>query len=143
MSLDTERDSATQTRIRQWVETTASDDLTITGEIPDKELSVRGWNEVINYTLIEWGKSPESLDDDGIEPPNRQTVRRACDIAIALRDSGLPCPERVLPNGNGGIVFEKEAGGRLCVFEIESDGLIEYREFLNGRLVHQSPIDKL
>jgi len=141
MSLETEKDAPTQTKIRELIGTSASDDLTISRETPDNESSTRGWNNVINYTLIEWGKSPDSLEDEGIEAPDTTTVRRACEIAIALRDSGFSCPDRVLPNGNGGIVFEKEMGARLFTYEIESDGPIEYREFLQGRLVRQSSVN--
>ena len=63
------------------------------------------WQALLDH-LIEWGSNAACLADDGIDPPSRDTVQWAAQVILALRDSGLRCPDSIVPDPNGGIVIE-------------------------------------
>lgn len=65
------------------------------------------WQRLIDHELTEWELDPARFDDDGIEPPSRQIIRLAIALAEGFRDEGLPAPDSVVPDPNGGIVFER------------------------------------
>src|SRR6266705_3063142 len=63
------------------------------------------WQNLINQ-LIEWGCDGDPLSDDGNDPPSREIVQLAARFALALRDDGLRCPDNLVADPNGGVVFE-------------------------------------
>lgn len=80
------------------------------------------WQEIIDYKLVEWGRNPCAIEDDGLFPPSREALERAYSFAIALRDEGKPTPKRTIPDGDGGLAFEYITGGRLEIVHIYEDG---------------------
>jgi len=98
------------------------------------------WQSLIDHTLIEWGWNPSQLEDDAVEPPSREIIRLAIDLAQGLRDRGLPTPDRVVPDPNGGIVFERHENGMREVFHVWDDGTVEYQRFHGRRLVERSAL---
>ncbi len=95
------------------------------------------WQEAIDYRLIEWGRDPSQLEDEGVEPPTGQTIRLAIELAQAFRDAGLRPPDSVVPDPNGGIVFERREKGVCEVLHIWDDGTREYCRFQGTRLVER------
>jgi len=95
------------------------------------------WQELIDHKLIEWGRNPSQFDDEGVEPPSGEIVRRAIEIAKQFRHDGLTPPDSIVPDPNGGIVFERREGDVAEVFHIWDDGTVEYRCFQGARLVER------
>jgi hypothetical protein len=99
-----------------------------------------GWQRLIDYQLIEWGWNTDQFEDEGIEPPTRDTVQLAIDVAEKLRDAGLSSPNSVVPDVNGGIVFERREKDVIEVFHVWDDGTIEYQCFHGTRLIERRPL---
>jgi hypothetical protein len=92
------------------------------------------WQRVIDYTLVEWGRDPSVLEDDGLPAPSRETIHLACRVAKYYRDFGAPAPQRVCPDTSGGIVFELGRGQILETLRITPNGTVELVVFDDGRL---------
>ena len=91
----------------------------------------------MDHELNEWALDPARFDDDGIEPPSRQIIRLAIALAEAFRDEGLPAPDSVVPDPNGGIVFEQQETACAEVLHIWDDGNVEHQLFRGTRLVER------
>jgi hypothetical protein len=88
-----------------------------------------------------WLRDPSQLQDEGIEPPSGTVIRLSMDLAENYRDRGLPAPDSVVPDPNGGIVFERREGDVSEVFHVWDDGTVEYMLFEGARLVERNPVD--
>lgn len=124
--------------VRERIEISAADDPTLSGE-PQQERSA--WQDVVDYQLLEWANHPLDLEEDGIRTPTHAAIVAACALARQMRDEGKVAPLRVVPDGDGGIVFER---GVVCerlgkryseAIEIADDGAAEYLRFADCRLV--------
>ncbi len=93
------------------------------------------WQRLINHELTEWALDPARFDDDGIEPPSRQIIRFSDCLGGRFRDEGLPAPDSVVPDPNGGIVFERRENGLSEVLHVWDDGTVEHQLFRGTRLV--------
>jgi hypothetical protein len=98
------------------------------------------WQQIIDYKLVEWGRDPSQFADDGLEPPSNVAIQWACLIAKYLRATGQAPPQRVVPNGEGGIVFEHSGEGWFQKVEIGADGSAEALIFHNGRLCSRTAL---
>lgn len=103
----------------------------------EKQRRLVEWQNVIDQKLIEWGRQPEELADDGIEPPRREVISLAIEFANRMKNEGLPPPDSVVPDPNGGIVFERREGTLSEVLHIWEDGTIEYRQFDSTQLIER------
>lgn len=110
----------------------ASPILTTAGE--DRSKNRAAWQAVLDYTLVEWGCNPSRFAEDGLTPPTAYAIGVACQVAQHLRDHDKDAPLRVVPNGDGGIVFERRQGEIFETLEIQDDGSAEYTVFINSRL---------
>jgi hypothetical protein len=90
--------------------------------------------------LVEWGRNPGGVRDHELEPPTAAAVHQACLVAIDLRDAGELPPSRVVPNGDGGIVFELTVGQRAVTLEFFDDGSIERTCYDGCRMLHRETI---
>jgi hypothetical protein len=99
----------------------------------------RAWQRLIDQTLMDWLRDPGQLEDEGIEPPSRTTIRVSMDLAEAYRDEGRPAPDSVACDPNGGIVFERRQGDVSEVLHVWDDGSVEYICFQGTRLVEREP----
>lgn len=97
----------------------------------------RAWNNIIDRKLIEWGRDPTRLEDEDVVPPSFEAIKVASDSAMALRDKSKEAPKRVVPNGDGGIVFERWEGSVSETIEVFEDGAIEYCRYHDTRLTHR------
>jgi hypothetical protein len=98
------------------------------------------WQSLIDYRLIELGCHSEQIDDEGVSPPSRAIVQIAIQLAERFRDAGFLPPSSVVPDANGGIVFERREENTTEVFHIWDDGEIEYQRFEGSRLVERRPM---
>lgn len=85
--------------------------------------------------LVCWEQDPGALEDDGLEPPNEETIPLIREVARALRELAVEPPLRLLPNGEAGAVFEWRTAPFLWSVEVERDGSLELSVFRAGRLV--------
>lgn len=101
------------------------------------------WQRLVDFTLVEWGRDPTPLDDDGVKAPTGRVIRWAIEIARNLAEREAPAPTRVVPNGDGGIVFELTHRGSCESIEIESDGTAFHSVFFGSRLIHRAVLAQL
>ena len=52
-------------------------------------------------------------------------VHLAINVAKVLRDQNVESPDRVVPNGDGGIVFRWRSGNFTWSLELDADGSLE------------------
>ncbi len=99
--------------------------------------SQRAWELCIS-TLVDWSRDPAQLSEDGLDPPSKEAIDKVLAIARAMRDYGSPYPTRIVPDGEGGISFERSVEGTLITYGIAKDGSEELCVFVQCRLVFQS-----
>ena len=106
------------------------------------------WQDIIDKKLIEWGRNPEELADDDLVPPSHAAVDSAVRKAQEWRDAReydngfVPSPQWVVPNGDGGIVFEWREESTSAVVEVFDDGSAECAIFEDNKLVSRTSIDE-
>ena len=98
------------------------------------------WQEIIDRQLVEWGRDPDALADEGIEPPSSATIRLARRVAQATRDAGAPPPSRVVIDGAGGIAFERLDSGIYETLLVRKDGSVEALAFRGAALLSRNRI---
>ena len=131
-----EQSASIAPRLAKAVETNAdSSARQMTPSRDDQEREA--WENLIDGTLIEWGRDPSALEDDGVVPPSIETIKHACEIATELRRLDFPAPTRLVPTGDGGIAFEVDAGCDFVSVEIAPDGAVEYLRFSGSKLVER------
>ena len=96
------------------------------------------WQSIIDEKLIEWSAFPGQFESEEFQVPAAVAIGLASDIAHSCWKQGVAAPTRVVPNGEGGVVFERIDGTTFEAIEIEADGQVEYRVFEKSRLVGQS-----
>ena len=64
----------------------------------------------------------------------------AIEFARQLRDQGFPIPTRVVPDPNGGIVFQHQEQDVSEEYHIWDDGVIEFMYFDGPRLIERRKI---
>jgi hypothetical protein len=89
------------------------------------DAEIAAWQELIGKQFSSWARDPQQLGDDGIEAPSAETVQLAMNIARVLRDQNVESPDRVVPNGDGGIVFRWQSGDFTWSLELDADGSLE------------------
>ena len=101
------------------------------------------WNRVVDEQLIPWGNGRADVDPD-LLPPSPSSIRSAAVLAHRFRDAGERPPTAVLPNGDGGVLFEYRTGRLASVqLEVLHDGDVERTEYDDAGLVgrHLYPAD--
>lgn len=98
-----------------------------------------GWMTCV-YSLREWRSSPPDWEEDGIEVPSRRLLQLAEEIAFALRAKQQPEPMRVLPDGDGGVVFERRQGALYEALNVTADCTVSLKRFRSGRLFYSESL---
>lgn len=98
----------------------------------------QAWQRLIDATLMAWSRNPAQLEDDGIDPPKPELIKVAIDLAEKYRDEGsFPPPDTIVPDPNGGIVFERRESNVSEVLHVWEGGTVEYMLFEDARLVER------
>ena len=97
----------------------------------------QAWQTLIDQSLLGWLRDPSQLEDDGVEHPTPPILRLAIDWAEKSRDNGLPPADSIVPDANGGIVFQRRVNEMSEVFYIWDDGTLEYQRFHDTHLVER------
>jgi len=121
-------------RLNKTVGTTGIDESALATGQNERQRTWFRWQEVIDNELADWAANPGQLEDDGLTAPSIQIIRLASEIAALCRDSGWVPPLRVVPNGAGGVVFERRDGAIFETLEIRADGSVEQATYENSRL---------
>lgn len=87
--------------------------------------------------IDDWAKDPSALRDSDLTPPSAIALERSMAIAEILREQGLAPPTRVVPDGDGGIAFERDIGETLVVIEVSAEGAVELLTFHSGKLINR------
>ncbi len=95
----------------------------------------QAWQNVIDGPLKTWELDPASIQEDDFEPPRLDLLPMVVEVALSLRDHGVEPPLRVVPNGEGGVVFEGRTTPFFWSVEVEKTGLLSLSLFRNHRLV--------
>lgn len=94
----------------------------------------QAWDRFIDRNLVEWGRNPSALEDEDFVPPALDVINLACKLAMALRDEGLAPPTMVVPDGEGGISFERVEGELSEYLNIHANQTVELLTFDDCRL---------
>lgn len=133
---------------RHEVRTGAANDELLAVAARQREARRRRWQEIIDKKLVEWGRDPEELADDDLVPPSPAAVDSAVQKAQVWRDAResdddfVPSPQWVVPNGDGGIVFEWREESTAAVIEVFDDGSADCAIFEDNKLVSRISIDE-
>jgi hypothetical protein len=98
-------------------------------EQADDDQFRESWQALIDHRLIEWGRDPRQLDEEGTKVPSKDTIQRAIWLADRLCKNGLPAPTNIVPDAHGGIVFERKCGEMFESVRVMPDGTAEYCAF--------------
>ncbi len=88
-------------------------------------VEIAAWQELIDKQFASWASDPDQLSDDGLEVPSVGIIKLAASIGSVLRDQNVDVPDRVVPNGDGGIVFRWRSGDFTWSLEVDVDGSLE------------------
>jgi hypothetical protein len=92
---------------------------------------VREWNSI---------SIPLPDEDDGFLMPFFPAVESARAVAVQYRDQGLPAPDDVVPNGDGGVFFHWGKPGEVFeTLEFFKDGSGTYTSSENLRRLERLP----
>lgn len=133
---------------RHEVRTGVANDELLAVAARQREERRRRWQEIIDKKLVEWGRDPGQVADDDLVPPSPAAVDSAVQKAQVWRDAResddefVPLPQWVVPNGDGGIVFEWREGSIARVVEILDNGSVDCAIFEDNKLVSRTPIDE-
>jgi hypothetical protein len=92
------------------------------------------WEKFFDDTLIEWGRDTAALEDEGFIPPSIEAVNQACKVVRDCQDAGWPPPTKIVPDGEGGISFERTDGTLFESLNIYADQSMELLTFNDCRL---------
>ncbi len=96
--------------------------------------SAKSWQCSIDL-LQKWWNDPEYFDDENFDPPAREVIAMAMKFAADVRTSQTPPPDRVVPDGDGGIVFEISKGTLSEKIHFWDDGDVEYLLLSESKVV--------
>ena len=98
----------------------------------------QSWIRVI-HALDSWLFNPPDVEEGG-SVPSPTAIQLGIDLALKMQHMHVPPPLRVVPNGEGGVAFERRADGRFHVVEIFEDGTAETTLFEDCKLVNRAQI---
>ena len=93
-----------------------------------------GWTKVITR-LLEWRADPLQLLDEDYLPPTREIIDLAIAVAGRAAASNLIPPLHVVPDGDGGVAFERKEGAFFQMILVTSNGDIEILSFQESKLI--------
>ena len=128
-----ESSALSKIRLADVAHTNVIDDAALANSESYSSDDYASWDRAIDR-LIEWRRDPSVLEDDDFVVPSRATLHAAIQIASSLQQSQAPPPLRVVPDGEGGISFERRDGQLFESLNVLEDGNVELLSFRNCRL---------
>lgn len=124
------------------LQTCAADEHSPAMKVDATKTHLEEWQLLLDSTLIEWGQHPELLvdEDEDIDAPSARIVSRAYLIAMSLSKAGAPCPDRIIPDGEGGFVFKWRDGKNQRLLELSDNGALELVIFQDGKVASSTSI---
>jgi hypothetical protein len=110
--------------VKQWIDIVRN---------PVPEILQPEWQKSLSV-LVELAAIP---DDVGVERPNFKSVSSAICYAFYMGSIGLPAPDKIVADSNGGVVFELNNGIESENIHFWDDGEIEYIAFENNKVIEQ------
>jgi hypothetical protein len=105
--------------------TKAADDSLLS--FPHDQRRRDAWQEMIDGPLLEIARAPQQFAEDDLTPPSATAIDIAMMIARQLRNGDMDPPRTIVPNGDGGILFEWGRPGDLYLtLEIDEKGPAVY-----------------
>ena len=99
-------------------------------------LNAEGWQKFIDDYLVDWGARGLPDMEDDLRPPTRDVISGAIELAEEMAKAGNPPPSRVIPNGEGGLIFERYSYPNVYqALEILEDLTMELRTYQDSKLV--------
>ncbi|MHB8900103.1 MAG: hypothetical protein ACYC6Y_15245 [Thermoguttaceae bacterium] len=98
------------------------------------------WHALIDNSLIAWSCNPSLCEDEGLTPPSENVIHTALQWAQVFVQQNLPAPDRVVPDPDGGIVFERHVGAMVEVLHIWDDASVEIYRLQDGHMIERFPI---
>lgn len=140
----TDRDSPEQAEfVQAGIE---YEDVLVT-EIDAREASAPQWDDIIDRKLIKWGSwqndtvLQEGFEAEGFISPTSEAILKAYRIVANMRQQLWPLPTGVIPDGEGGIVFENKQRLLYQRMEIDQNGETSLATFNNAKLFDRRRID--
>ncbi|HQX48733.1 MAG TPA: hypothetical protein PLR25_02425 [Planctomycetaceae bacterium] len=109
-------------------------------ETPALSSSPSIWQRIIDHTLIKWGEDPSVFADEDFEGPAPEIICNAIQTAIKCAKRKFPAPSNVVPDGDGGIVFELRNGNLTEKIHFWDNGEVEYFQLRGTRVVERCPL---
>ena len=129
-------------RFQNIISTNTDTESPVTSDTAWKESKRLEWDHLIDHRLIEWGRDPASVADEGVEPPTGEIIQLAIMLAQQLRDAEFPPPSSILVDPNGGIVLIFRLQESKVTYHIWDDATIDYCIFQGTSLVKREYIKK-
>lgn len=96
-----------------------------------------GWRRAVRL-LRSWMWGMPIIEEEGLVPPSQEVIDVAIKVAHQFSEQGMDAPSRVIPNGEGGIMFERylQSGDSrvLETVEVFSDRQVEFSKYDNSSL---------
>ena len=93
------------------------------------------WDDYLDK-LADLGRNP--IADDGVTPPSDEVIRLASKLTEWTRDDGITQPpDSVVPDPNGGIVFEWRGNDLTQVLHVWDDLTVDFQDFRGSQLVER------
>lgn len=105
-----------------------------------REALAADWNTIVDDKLIEWGNTRSEFEVEGLVGPSREALGTAFDFVKHMRRNGWPLPTGVIPDGEGGVVFENRHDPLYQRIEIDEDGRVCLATFHNCQLMERVPV---
>lgn len=105
-----------------------------TPHAPLSQANAGAWQERIEQ-LAAWARDPQQLSDEDIVAPSGRMIQLAMDVAAVMRDRNVEASDRVVPNGDGGIVFRWRSRDFTWSLELDADGSMETSLMEDNKLV--------
>lgn len=100
-----------------------------------KELEAQEHWKAVSRRLLNWRRSPSRVDEDGWESPSDNAIRAADELAELLSNVSFYTAFETVADGEGGILFERKNADSTELFSINVDGMIEYIELKESRVI--------
>jgi hypothetical protein len=124
---------------KDYIGTRADFGAPTTWSEPSEQERGRRWERLVYDKLDSWRRDPTQLEDDNLDPPSIHAIRLAANLAARLQAEGNPPPTFLVPDPNGGIVFEYRNDNTTDLLHVWSDGKIEHIELRDNHVVLRSP----